>query len=122
MKSQKGMTVMFQPGNHKAVVPRGVSLLEAARKAGVVITTRCGGKAGCLMCKVNVGDQDAAAVRPAGEIERRKLGSLIHSGMRLACQTAVWEDLTVTVPEDPLKAAVRRKIEAARLGEDDKLW
>jgi len=122
MKSQKGLTVVFQPGDRKAVVPRGVSLLEAARKAGVTITTRCGGKAGCLMCKVRLESQDAAAVRPAGEIERRKLGSLLHNGIRLACQTAVWEDLTVNVPEDPLKAAIRRKLEAARRGEEDELW
>ncbi|MCL6602396.1 MAG: 2Fe-2S iron-sulfur cluster binding domain-containing protein [Paenibacillus sp.] len=122
MKTQKGLTVVFQPEGRKAVVPHGVTILEAARKAGVVITTRCGGKAGCLMCKVKVEGQEAAAVRPAGEAERRKLGSLLHNGVRLACQTAVWEDVTVIIPEDPLKAAVRRKLEAARNGEEEELW
>ncbi|MDQ0192999.1 2Fe-2S iron-sulfur cluster-binding protein [Paenibacillus wynnii] len=122
MKSQQGLTVIFQPDDRKAVVPRGVTLLEAARKAGVAITTRCGGKAGCLMCKVRVEEQDASAVRPPGDAERRKLGSLLHQGVRLACQTAVWENVTVTVPEDPLKAAVRRKLEAARRGEEEDLW
>jgi len=28
----------------------------------------------------------------------------------------------VTIPEDPLKAAVRRKLEAARRGEEEELW
>ncbi|WP_410514796.1 2Fe-2S iron-sulfur cluster-binding protein [Paenibacillus sp. BR2-3] len=122
MNSQKGLTVVFQPDGRKAVVPRGVTLLEAARKAGVAITTRCGGKAGCLMCKVTMESQEAAFVRPPGDAERRKLGGLLDKGVRLACQTAVWEDVTVIVPEDPLKAAVRRKLEAARRREDDALW
>lgn len=86
MKSQKGVTVVFQPEGRKAVVNRGISLLEAARKAGVPITTRCGGKAGCLMCKVTVAKEEAAAVRPPGDIERRKLGSALEEGTRLACQ------------------------------------
>ncbi|MRN53395.1 2Fe-2S iron-sulfur cluster-binding protein [Paenibacillus monticola] len=122
MKPQKGLTVVFQPGGRKAVVNHGVSLLEAARKAGVAITTRCGGKAGCLMCKVTIAKDETAGVRPPGDIERRKLGSALEQGVRLACQAAVWNDVTVQVPEDPLKAAVRRKLEAARRGEDDKLW
>ncbi|UQZ32420.1 ferredoxin [Paenibacillus sp. PK3_47] len=122
MKPQKGLTVIFQPDGRKAVVPQGISLLEAARKAGVVLPTRCGGKAGCLMCKVNVDKEFAGAVRPPGDNERRKLGSMLESGTRLACQTAVLNNLTVSVPEDPLKAAVRRRLEAARRGEAEELW
>lgn len=122
MKSQNGVTVVFQPGGRIAVVNRGVTLLEAARKAGVTITTRCGGKAGCLMCKVNIASNGAEAVRPPGDVEKRKLGTALDEGVRLACQAAVWGDVTIMVPEDPLKAAVRRKLEAARRGEDDELW
>lgn len=122
MKTQKGLTVEFQPAGRKAVVARGVTLLEAARKAGVAITTRCGGKAGCLMCKVSLEGQSASSVRPPGDIERRKLGSQLEAGVRLACQASVMEDVTVSVPEDSLKAAVRRKLEAARRGEEEELW
>ncbi|AIQ53665.1 2Fe-2S iron-sulfur cluster-binding protein [Paenibacillus sp. FSL R7-0331] len=122
MKPQNGITVTFRPGDRRAVVKQGTSLLEAARKAGVVLPTRCGGKSACLMCKVTVGADYAGAVRPPEEAERRKLGSLLEQGIRLGCQTAVWDDLSVTVPEDPLKAAVRRRLEAARRGEMDELW
>lgn len=122
MKSQNGITVVFQPEGRKAVVNVGVSLLEAARKAGIHVPTRCGGKAGCLMCKVTIGNEEASSVRPPGDIERRKLGTALDKGVRLACQAAVWGDVTVQVPEDPLKAAVRRKLEAARRGEEDELW
>ncbi|ASA22934.1 2Fe-2S iron-sulfur cluster-binding protein [Paenibacillus donghaensis] len=122
MKPHKGCTVIFQPSGRQATVSRGVSVLEAARKAGVNIATRCGGKAGCLMCKVTVEAGEASAVQPPGDVERRKLGSTLNTGIRLACQAAVWSDVTVQVPEDPLKAAVRRKLEAARRGEEDELW
>ena len=100
----------------------GVTLLEAVRKAGIVLPTRCGGKAGCLMCKVSVDTKESAALRPPADAERRKLGSLLDDGVRLACQTAVWGDVSVNIPEDPLKAAVRRRLEAARRGEAEELW
>ncbi|AIQ69823.1 2Fe-2S iron-sulfur cluster-binding protein [Paenibacillus graminis] len=122
MKRQKGWIVTFQPEGRTAEVMQGTSLLEAARKAGVVLTTRCGGKAGCLMCKVKVEDQSAAGIQPPGDAERRKLGSLLDEGVRLACQAAVRSNVTVHTPEDPLKAAVRRRLEAARRGDEDELW
>lgn len=122
MKPQKGSIVTFLPEGRKAVVSTGVTLLEAARKAGVILPTRCGGKAGCMMCKVTVTQDNAGALKPPGDAERRKLGSALDSGVRLACQAAVWNDLSVLVPEDPLKAAVRRRLEAARRGEEDGLW
>lgn len=122
MKSQNELTVVFKPSGRKAVVKHGISLLEAARKAGEPITTRCGGKAGCLMCKVTIASEEADALRPPGDVERRKLGTALEEGVRLACQAAVWGDVSVLVPEDPLKAAVRRKLEAARRGEEDELW
>lgn len=122
MKSHQKITVTFLPENRKTSVMHGVSLLEAVRKAGIVLPTRCGGKAGCLMCKVSVAPGESAALRPPAEAERRKLGNLLDEGVRLACQTAVWGDVSVSVPEDPLKAAVRRRLEAARRGEAEELW
>ncbi len=100
----------------------GVTVLEAARRAGVTLPTRCSGKASCLMCKVTVDEQEAAQLAPPGEAEGRKLGSLLDQGFRLACQAAVKGTVTVSVPEDPLKAAVRRRLEAARSAEEDRLW
>ncbi|KWX74676.1 ferredoxin [Paenibacillus riograndensis] len=122
MKRQKGWVVTFRPDGRTIEVMHGTPLLEAARKAGVALTTRCGGKAGCLMCKVKVEDQFAAGLQPPGDTERHKLGSLLDEGVRLACQAAVWSNVTVHIPEDPLKAAVRRRLEAARRGDEDELW
>jgi 2Fe-2S ferredoxin len=122
MSSPQRIIVTFLPDARRVSVMRGVSLLEAVRKAGIVLPTRCGGKAGCLMCKVSVDPGGSAALRPPADAERRKLGSLLDEGVRLACQAAVWDDVSVRIPEDPLKAAVRRRLEAARRGEEEELW
>jgi 2Fe-2S ferredoxin len=106
------------PDDKKAQVRSGTSVLEASFKAGVRVRTRCGGKAACLMCKVIA--EDGAGLSAAGIQEQRKLGSvMLERGYRLACQTKVTGDCTVTVPEDPLKAAIR--VQLAKQNEDD-LW
>lgn len=108
-------TVRFLPDDKQAVVKQGVSLLEAARHAGISIRTRCGGKAGCLMCKVQVDTPHGLTTMKPNE--ERKLGSLKDQGYRLACQAGVIGNVTVSVPEDPLKAAVRKQL--AKQKEDD---
>ncbi|WP_145131974.1 2Fe-2S iron-sulfur cluster-binding protein [Paenibacillus sp. Y412MC10] len=115
--------VTFQPSGKSVLVREGISLLHAARDAGVYIPTRCGGKMGCLMCKVQVDAASAGQLTPPAEAEKRKLGSLIRSGTRLSCQATVRGAVTVTVPEDKLKAAVRKQLEAARNRDrEDDLW
>ena len=44
--------ITFLPSGRTATVRAGTTVLDASRKAGVPIRTRCGGKAACLMCKV----------------------------------------------------------------------
>lgn len=108
--------VTFLPEGKKAKVKQGTTLLDASRRAGVAIRTRCGGKAACLMCKVNV-DKDQAGLSEPALNERRKLGSELLQGVRLSCQARVEGDVSVTVPEDPLKSAIRKQL--AKQKEDD---
>jgi len=117
-----GTRVTFMPAGKMIDVVRPTTLLAAARQAGVAVRTRCGGKAGCLLCKVNVSG-DAHAVTAPTPPEARKMGMEETLGPRLACQVRVSGrsgSVTVEVPEDPLKALVRRKLEEQR-GEDG-LW
>ncbi len=109
--------ITFLPDGKTIAARPGTTLLGAAREAGVAVRTRCGGVAGCLMCKVKV--QDPSAVSPRTDAERRKLGE--DADERLACQTKALRDATVIVPEDPLKAAVRRQLERQK-EEEDGLW
>ncbi|MFC5467784.1 2Fe-2S iron-sulfur cluster-binding protein [Cohnella suwonensis] len=114
----KTRTVTFLPDGIQVAVRPGTTLLEASRRAGVPIRTRCGGVAGCLMCKVNVPAEHAGALLPPTEAETRKLGSQLEEGFRLSCQARVAGDAEVVVPEDPLKAAIRKKL-AEQNEEDD---
>jgi 2Fe-2S ferredoxin len=104
--------VHFQPDDKKILVRRGTTLLDAGRRARVNIRTRCGGKAACLMCKVRVDDQ--SGLSPIKRNEELKLGGLQHDGFRLACQACVTGPVTVHVPEDPLKAAIRAQLARQR--------
>ncbi|KZE65338.1 ferredoxin [Paenibacillus jamilae] len=112
--------ITFKPSGKRVQVGQGTSLLQAARKAGVYIPTRCDGKAACLMCKVRIAPEQAElAGRPNGA-EQRKLGPLLDEGIRLSCQAHAQGDMEVTIPEDRLKAAIRRQLERQAL--DDELW
>ncbi|GAB6990319.1 2Fe-2S iron-sulfur cluster-binding protein [Paenibacillus pini] len=115
--------IEFRPSGKKVKVRAGLPVLDAARRAGVPIPTRCGGKMGCLMCKVEAQGEDGKKLSAPKEAELRKLGSLANQGIRLACQAKVEGSVTVTVPEDRLKAAIRKQLEAAKnCDNDDTLW
>jgi 2Fe-2S ferredoxin len=49
------------------------------------------------------------------------LTGTLDRGMRLACQTLIQQDLFLEIPEDPLKAAVRRQLELQK-GDQQSLW
>ncbi len=110
--------VSFSPDGKSVRVRPGTTLLAAARSAGVRIPVRCEGRMGCLMCKVTV-ESEGAGVLPPTEAERRKLGSSLESGTRLACQAKVCGETSVITPEDPLKRAVRLQLERQKEAEDD---
>jgi Uncharacterized metal-binding protein len=91
------ITVTFFPGRKQVKVRPGTTLLEAARRARVVLPSRCNGNASCTRCRVIV--PPAAEVSPLREVERRRLPEgAIAAGVRLGCQTRVYKAVTVTVP------------------------
>ncbi|MBD2869646.1 2Fe-2S iron-sulfur cluster-binding protein [Paenibacillus arenilitoris] len=110
--------VTFWPSGKTVDVKPGTTLLDAARRAGVPVSTRCGGKAACFMCKVAV--RPGSELQPMKDIERRKLCGLESEGIRLACQARAAGKVAVDVPKDPLRAAIERQL--ARQAEDDSLW
>lgn len=113
-------TIRFEPQGKTVEVRPGTSVLDAARKAGIFIRTRCGGKAGCLMCKIQV--KNPSALNKPNDPERRKLGSLVDKGTRLSCQAKIIGNAEIMIPEDPLKAAVRAQLEKQRKEQEEDLW
>jgi len=98
------LTVDFEPLGRRARVASGMTLLEAARQAGVGLNALCGGAGTCGTCRVRV---VAGDVSPATEAER----DAVAEGLRLACQTRVLSDVRVDVPPDSITAPQRAQIE-----------
>jgi len=90
--------VKFEPDDKTVTVEHGTTLTKAAASAEIIINSPCGGEGRCGKCKVKVDTRD---VDPPGEAEKDLLSDEeLEDGYRLACQTLVTGDMTVTIPED----------------------
>lgn len=93
---QTGCQVDFEPIGCRVRCAQGTNLLEAARAAGLTLTSVCGGEGICGQCLVRI---ISGAVSPPTETEQRKLGSQrVSDGFRLACLASVEADVKVDVP------------------------
>ncbi len=95
MKNKKQTcTVLFQPSGLRVEVSEGKTLLDAARQAGLYLSSICGGDGYCGKCRVTVND---------GQCEGKPTTLLtqddIRQGVVLACQTTVLSDMTITIPK-----------------------
>lgn len=109
------LTVDFEPLGRRARVASGVTLLEAARQAGVGLNALCGGVGTCGTCRVRL---VSGQVSPPTGAERDALLPSSQGGvgggaegLRLACQTRVLSDVRVDVPPDSITAPQRAQIE-----------
>ncbi len=102
--------VVFQPSGRSGKVPKGTTILEAARLLGAGIEALCGGHHICGKCKIRI---ETGSVRSQGIESRREnagawqSGEADHitseekaAGYRLGCVAVVEGDLLVTVPEE----------------------
>jgi len=91
----KKFQVRFLPEGISARVRSGSTLLEAAHQAGVYLASLCGGMGYCGKCRIvlekgSVKKEPTALLSPEDEA----------SGVILACQSQVIEDIVVSVPEE----------------------
>lgn len=92
-------TVEFQPAGIRLALEEPVTLLNAARQAGIQLRADCGGKGICSKCKVQLlSNLDS---QPASKADDAKLTrEEILNGYRLACETILTGDLKVFVPSE----------------------
>jgi len=87
--------VRFLPSEKVIEVEKGVTIAEAARRAGVFINNLCGGEGVCGQCAVKI---------KAGEVQADERSAAfftddeLKQGFVLACQTSANADLDVEVP------------------------
>jgi ferredoxin, 2Fe-2S len=96
------------------VAEPGKTLLECLRAAGVPISTSCGARAGCGLCRVTV-VRGGDLIGPVSALEINHLGSVAKVvPLRLACQSTIERDgeIEIEVPT-PVDVAAR-KLEKAR--------
>jgi len=93
--SKKKCIVRFEPSGLKTEVPVGTTLLEAARKTGIYLSSVCGGDGYCGKCRVIIDNSEAVQRRPTAPLTPDE----IRKNVFLACQSQVLSDVTVTVPK-----------------------
>ena len=90
--------VTFEPDGKTISAAPGMTITKAAAAVDISINSPCGGEGTCGKCKVMV---DAQNMEPPTEAEEKFLSDEeLSAGYRLACQTCVTDNMTVTVPED----------------------
>jgi len=94
MKKGK-IKVTFLPFNETIEVEKGVTVFEAAARAGIYMSSICGGDGICGKCKVIVKEGDVMS-RPTTLLKREE----IKKGYVLACQTEVETDIVVEIPPE----------------------
>ena len=87
-----GVEITFLPDNRTVRVPRGSSLLDAARLAGAELEAPCNGAGSCGKCRVQL-LEDAA--QPHADELLHLSGSEIAEGVRLACRSRADGSATV---------------------------
>jgi adenylate cyclase len=84
------------PNGRRAVVPRGFSVLEASRAAGIPHTAVCGGRGRCSTCRIRVAE-GAESLPPPNAVERAVLARIkAPATVRLACQLRPTADLSIS--------------------------
>jgi uncharacterized 2Fe-2S/4Fe-4S cluster protein (DUF4445 family) len=90
---KKEYTIRFEPSGLKIKVPSGAVLLDAAHKAGIYLSSICGGDGYCGKCKVII-DEGQFQSKPTALLTPDE----VRENVVLACQTKVLSDMTITVP------------------------
>jgi adenylate cyclase len=95
LQRRKGVVSLTYPTGRRVVVPRGMTILEASRSAGIPHASVCGGRGRCTTCRSRVLEGSELLPTPseyeAGAL--RRIGA--PPNVRLACQLRPTADLAV---------------------------
>jgi uncharacterized 2Fe-2S/4Fe-4S cluster protein (DUF4445 family) len=88
--------VSFQPSGKQVRVPKGTTLLEAARQVGLPVASGCGAHGLCARCGVTLlSGEDSVSEETSAEAEAKRVNR-VDSSQRLSCMTAVTGDIEIT--------------------------
>ena len=122
--------VVFLPSGRRGAIPRGSTVLDAARRLGVDLDSTCGGRGICGRCQVTVAEGDhakhgitctSAALTPETDTERRyAVDRGLPAGRRLGCTALVADDVVIDVPPESqvYRQVVRKEADARTIAVD----
>ena len=96
LHEQRGGRVRIAyPDGRSVRIPKGLSVLDASRRAGIPHASICGGRARCTTCRIRV-LLGSEGLHPPSPVERRVLRSLgVDRAVRLVCQVKPTADISV---------------------------
>ena len=97
MKHVDKIAISFAPSGKTVYVLPGTTALEAAAEADIILTNPCGGVGTCGKCLVQLVQMPAA--EPPGKRGARTAAGTENGAAVLACQTPLWRNSRVFVPE-----------------------
>jgi uncharacterized 2Fe-2S/4Fe-4S cluster protein (DUF4445 family) len=89
--------ITFLPDEKSVEVEAGITLIEAAEKAGIHINSLCGGEGVCGRCRVKLNNGKVRADKHSISLLSKEE---ITEGYVLACQTQVDTDMEVIIPAE----------------------
>ncbi len=122
--------VVFTPSGRRGRVPRGASVLDAARTLGVDLDSVCGGRGICGRCQVTVAEGEhakhgitctSAALTPMTETEDAYAADRgLAAGRRLGCTALIAQDVVIDVPPESqvYRQVVRKEADARTIAVD----
>jgi uncharacterized 2Fe-2S/4Fe-4S cluster protein (DUF4445 family) len=114
ISASQAFQVDFEPVGKRVEVAPNTTLLEAARRAGLTLSSECGGMGTCGRCLVVI--REGSVSPPTAAEEQFLTEAELRRGQRLACNTYVWGDVRVHVPPSSLPMEQRLQLEG-NLGE-----
>jgi uncharacterized 2Fe-2S/4Fe-4S cluster protein (DUF4445 family) len=103
----------FEPLGQRFLCAEGMTVLDAARRAGVQLVALCGGQGTCGRCRVQVREGRVSAPTQA-EQDVFSAGELA-AGYRLACQLRVVDDLRIHISPEALSTTQRTQVAGQEL-------
>ena len=95
-----GFIIKFEPLGIHLICEEPLTLLDAARQAGIRLRSECGGKGTCGKCRLRI---ISGKSNPITVDEKRLLGdSQLRDGYHLACRTLVNQTVQVYLPPDSI--------------------
>ena len=102
------ISVDFEPSGKRIEIAPNTTLLEAARQAGLALSSTCGGVGRCGQCFLVV--LSGSVSPPTGDEEYSLTQPELQRGQRLACQTRIHSNVKVHVPSSSLMTAQRLQL------------